>query len=84
MPLDHRWNGFRVHFDRATLITSERREFNPKELLSFAYWRNEYRQLVELHGRIDNLIKQAAKDNLMPFRGRRRMQTAPWAPSKYK
>ena len=33
LPLDYRWNGFKVHFDRATLITPERREFNPKGLL---------------------------------------------------
>ncbi|WP_434784927.1 DUF3653 domain-containing protein [Vibrio apostichopi] len=29
------------------MITPERREFNPKELLNFAYWRDEHRQLVE-------------------------------------
>ncbi|HDY8044407.1 TPA: phage protein, partial [Vibrio vulnificus] len=53
LPLDVRWDGFRVHEERATLITPERREFSPKELLSFAYWRDEYRQLIELHGHIE-------------------------------
>ncbi|PTQ11337.1 S-adenosylhomocysteine hydrolase [Vibrio splendidus] len=52
LPLDHRWNGFRINVDRAILITPEDREFNPKELLSFAYWRDEHRQLVERHGKI--------------------------------
>ncbi|MEZ8511676.1 DUF3653 domain-containing protein [Vibrio splendidus] len=46
LPLDHRWNGFRVHFDRTTLVTPKRREFNPKELLSFAYWRDEHRHTL--------------------------------------
>ncbi|WP_240798288.1 DUF3653 domain-containing protein [Vibrio tasmaniensis] len=31
LPLDYRWDGFRVHFDHDNLITPERREFNPKK-----------------------------------------------------
>ena len=53
-----------MHFDRATLITPEQREFNPKELLSFAYWRDEHRQLIERHGR----IFYPPKEHPLPFR----------------
>ncbi|CAK2474438.1 S-adenosylhomocysteine hydrolase [Vibrio crassostreae] len=84
LPLDHRWNGFKVHFDRATLITPERREFNPKELLSFAYWRDEHRQLVERHGRIDSPKFYPPKEHPLPFRGGRRMPAKPWVPTKFK
>ncbi|HDY7993305.1 TPA: phage protein, partial [Vibrio vulnificus] len=66
LPLDVRWDGFRVHEERATLITPERREFSPKELLSFAYWRDEYRQLIELHGHIEQPKYYPPKENLMP------------------
>ncbi|MER0336294.1 phage protein, partial [Vibrio vulnificus] len=69
LPLDVRWDGFRVHEERATLITPERREFSPKELLSFAYWRDEYRQLIELHGHIEQPKYYPPKENLMPFSG---------------
>ena len=48
LPLDIRWDGFRIHEERATLITPDRREFNPKELENFVYWRDEHRQLVKL------------------------------------
>ena len=81
---DIRWKGFRIHEERGILITPEDREFSPKELDTFVYWRDEYRQLVELHGRIDNPIKQPAKENLQPFRGGDRSKAAPWIPSKHK
>ncbi|ERM57662.1 phage protein [Vibrio cyclitrophicus] len=84
LPNDIRWKGFRIHEERGILITPEDREFSPKELDVFVYWRDEYRQLVELHGRIDNPIKQPAKENLQPFRGGRRSKAAPWIPSKHK
>ena len=84
LPLDHRWNGFKINVDRATLITPERREFNPKELLSFAYWRDEHRQLVERHGKIDSPKYYPPKEHPLPFRGGRRMPAKPWVPSKFK
>ncbi|MGF1827549.1 DUF3653 domain-containing protein [Vibrio splendidus] len=84
LPNDIRWRGFRIDEARGVFITPESREFSPKELDSFVYWRDEHRQLVELHGHIDNPIKQPAKDNLLPFRGGRRMKSAPWVPSKHK
>ncbi len=84
LPNDIRWRGFRIDEARGVFITPESREFSPKELDSFVYWRDEHRQLVELHGRIDNPIKQPAKDNLLPFRGGRRMKSALWVPSKHK
>ncbi|MEZ9315430.1 hypothetical protein AB4188_07930, partial [Vibrio lentus] len=43
--------------------------FNPKELLSFAYWRDEHRQLVERHGRIDSPKFYPPKEHPLPFRG---------------
>ncbi|WP_241819456.1 DUF3653 domain-containing protein [Vibrio splendidus] len=51
------------------MITPERREFNPKELLSFAYRRDEHRQLVERHGRIDSPKFYPPKEHPLPFRG---------------
>ncbi|NUW67400.1 phage protein [Vibrio coralliilyticus] len=85
LPLDARWDGFRVHEERATLITPERREFSPKELLAFGYWRDEHRQFVELHGHIDNPKKYPPKENKWPFSGggyRRKLRL--WVPSKFK
>ncbi|HAS6020146.1 TPA: phage protein [Vibrio vulnificus] len=84
LPLDVRWDGFRVHEERATLITPERREFSPKELLSFAYWRDEYRQLIELHGHIEQPKYYPPKENLMPFSGGQRRKPAPWVPTRFK
>lgn len=84
LPLDYRWNGFRINVDRAILITPEDREFNPKELLSFAYWRDEHRQLVERHGKIESPKYYPAKEHPLPFRGGRRMPPKPWIPAKFK
>lgn len=84
LPNDVRWTGFRVCERRGLFITPEGREFSPKELDSFAYWRDEHRELVKLHGRIESPKHYPAKENLMPFRGGRRMQAAPWIPSKLK
>ncbi|MDC5851422.1 phage protein [Vibrio europaeus] len=84
LPLDHRWDGFKINVDRGTLITPERRESNPKELLSFAYWRDEHRQLVERHGKIDSPKYYPPKEHPLPFRGGRRMPAKPWVPSKFK
>ncbi|KPL99681.1 phage protein [Vibrio splendidus] len=84
LPLDHRWDGFKINVDRATLITPERREFNPKELLSFCYWRDEHRQLVERHGKIESPKYYPPKEHPLPFRGGRRLPAKPWVPSKFK
>ncbi|MBO7913510.1 S-adenosylhomocysteine hydrolase [Vibrio splendidus] len=84
LPLDHRWDGFKINVDRATLLTPERREFNPKELLSFAYWRDEHRQLVERHGKIESPKYYPPKEHPLPFRGGRRLPAKPWVPSKFK
>lgn len=84
LPLDVRWDGFRVHEQRATLITPERREFSPKELAKFAYWRDEHRQLVQLHGSINDPNPTPPAANLPPFRGGRRVEPKPWIPTKFK
>ena len=84
LPNDMRWRGFRVDESRAVLITPTGREFSPKELESFGHWRDEYQQLIELHGHIDNVTFYPAKENVLPFRGGRRMSAAPWVPTKFK
>lgn len=66
-----------MYFDRTTLVTAKRREFNPKELLSFAYRRDEHRQLVERHGRIDSPKYYPAKEHSLPFRSGLRMTAKP-------
>ncbi|MGF1755595.1 phage protein [Vibrio makurazakiensis] len=81
---DIRWRGFKINEERGIFITPEGREFSPKELQSFAYWRDEHQQFVELHGHIDEPHMRPAKENLLPFRGGRRMKSAPWIPSKHK
>ncbi|NAW57754.1 MULTISPECIES: phage protein [unclassified Vibrio] len=84
LPNDARWRGFSIDEQRAVLVTPTGREFSPKELESFAHWRDEYHQLVELHGHIESPKYYPAKDNVLPFRGGRRMQAAPWIPTKLK
>ncbi|MCW4446813.1 phage protein [Vibrio splendidus] len=84
LPNDIRWCGFRVDEARGVLVTPSGREFNPKELENFAHWRDEHRQLVEKHGRIESPIYYPAKTNHLPFRGNRRMTAAPWIPAKRK
>lgn len=84
LPNDIRWAGFRVDEARAVLITPTGREFSPKELESFAYQKDEYNQLIRLHGHIDNVTYTPAKENVLPFRGGRRMKAAPWIPTKHK
>lgn len=84
LPNDIRWSGFRIDEARAVLITPTGREFSPKELESFAYQKDEYKQLIELHGHIENPRIIPAKENVLPFRGGRRMQAAPWIPTKHK
>ncbi len=39
LPNDIRWSGFRVCEQRAIIITPSGREFSPKELESFVFWR---------------------------------------------
>ncbi|MEZ8109856.1 DUF3653 domain-containing protein [Vibrio splendidus] len=60
------------------MITPERREFNPKELLSFAYW------LDERYGRIDSPKFYPPKEHPLPFRGGRSLPSKPWVPTKFK
>ncbi|WP_240205380.1 phage protein [Vibrio sp. CyArs1] len=84
LPNDMRWYGFRIDEKRAVFITPTGREFSPKELDSFVHWRDEYTQLVELHGHIEYPKVYPAKENLLPFRGGRRMTAAPWIPTKFK
>ncbi|RTZ16866.1 S-adenosylhomocysteine hydrolase [Vibrio aquaticus] len=84
LPLDPRWDGFCIHEQRATLLTPERREFSPKELANFVYWRDEYQQLVKLYGRIKDPNPAPPKPNLPPFRGGRRLELKPWVPTKFK
>ncbi|AIU66858.1 DUF3653 domain-containing protein [Vibrio coralliilyticus] len=84
LPNDMRWKGFRIDEYRAVLITPEGREFSPKELDAFAIWRDEYRELVRLHGHVERPPHIPAKENVLPFRGGRRMQAAPWIPTKFR
>lgn len=84
LPNDTRWSGFRVCERRAVLTTPEGREFSPKELDTFAIWRDEYRELVRRHGHIERPPYLPAKENRLPFRGGRRMTAAPWIPTKRK
>lgn len=83
LPVDSRWDGFKIDEQRAVFITPEKREFSPRELLSFSLWRDEYKQLVERHGHIESPIYYPAHPNPYPFRGGRR-NAAPWFPSKLK
>ncbi|CAH1542112.1 S-adenosylhomocysteine hydrolase [Vibrio harveyi] len=84
LPNDIRWSGFRVCEQRAIIITPSGREFSPKELESFVFWRDEHRQLVEKFGHIDQPKVYPAKENVLPFKGGRRMKAAEWKPSKSK
>ncbi|MEF1327823.1 phage protein [Vibrio sp. M260121] len=84
LPNDLRWSGFRVCEKRAIIITPSGREFSPKELESFVFWRDEHRQLVEKFGHIDQPKTYPAKENVLPFRGGHRMKAAKWIPSKTK
>lgn len=84
LPNDTRWQGFRVDERRGVLITPDGREFSPKELEAFALWRDEHRELVKRHGRIERPPYYPAKPNPLPFRGGRRMGAAPWIPTKLK
>ncbi|ENK2308758.1 phage protein [Vibrio alginolyticus] len=82
LPNDIRWSGFRVDEKRAVLITPSGREFSPKELESFVFWRDEHRQFVEMYGHFEYPNVYPAKENVLPFRGGRRMKAAKWIPSK--
>ena len=84
LPNDVRWRGFRIDEARGVLITPSGREFNPKELESFAYQKDEYHHLTKLHGHLEHPPIYPAKDNVLPFRGGRRMAAAPWIPTKFK
>lgn len=84
LPNDIRWQGFRIDERRAVFITPDGREFSPKELESFALWRDEHRELVKRHGRIERPPYIPAKENHFPFRGNKRPTAAPWIPSKFK
>ncbi|MCV3264567.1 phage protein [Vibrio harveyi] len=76
LPNDIRWSG--VCEQRAIIITPSGREFSPKELESFVFW------LVEKFGHIDQPKVYPAKENVLPFKGGRRMKAAAWIPSKLK
>ncbi|MFZ3441736.1 phage protein [Vibrio harveyi] len=84
LPNDIRWSGFRVCEKRAIIITPSGREFSPKELECFVFWRDEHRQLVEKLGHIDQPKVYPAKENVLPFEGGRRMKAANWVPTKTK
>ncbi|HDM8221701.1 TPA: phage protein [Vibrio campbellii] len=70
--------------DGTVPIKPSGREFSPKELESFVFWRDEHRQLVEKFGHIDQPKAYPAKENVLPFRGGHRMKAAKWIPSKSK
>ncbi|WP_273986896.1 phage protein [Vibrio parahaemolyticus] len=82
LPNDLRWSGFRICEKRAVFITPSGREFSPKELESFVFWRDEHRQFVEMYGHFEYPKVYPAKENVLPFRGGRRMNAAEWIPSK--
>ena len=82
LPNDMRWFGFRIDVERAVFITPDGREFSPKELASFAVVKDEYQQFIELYGHFEYPKIYPAKENVLPFRGGRRMKPAPWIPTK--
>lgn len=82
LPNDIRWSG--VCEQRAIIITPSGREFSSKELESFVLWRYGHRQLVEKFGHIDQPKAYPAKENVLPFKGGRRMKAAAWLPTKKK
>lgn len=84
LPNDSRWSGFRIDEARGVMITPSGREFNPKELESFAYSKDEYAELVKQFGHVDYAPKITAKAHQAPFRGGRRCAAAPWIPTKHK
>lgn len=84
LPNDIRWQGFRIDEARAVFITPSGREFSPKELDQFAIFKDEYHQLIEQHGHIERPKIKTAKENVLPFRGGRRLKAAPWIPTKHK
>ncbi|WP_441258188.1 DUF3653 domain-containing protein [Vibrio sp. Vf1514] len=84
LPNDIRWAGFRICEQRALFITPSGREFSPKELESFVHWRDEHLNFIELYGHIPSPKYYPAKENVLPFRGGRRMTAAPWIPTKFK
>ncbi|ELV8578568.1 phage protein [Vibrio vulnificus] len=84
LPNDVRWRGFRIDEARAVLITPSGREFSPKELESFAYQKDEYQHFLEQYERPKSPKYYPAKENILPFKGGRRMTAAPWIPSKLK
>ncbi len=81
LPNDLRWSSFRVCEKRAIIIKPSGRD---EELESIVFWRDEHRQLVEKFGHIDEPRVYPAKENVLPFRGGRRMKAASWIPSKSK
>lgn len=84
LPNDLRWSGFRICEKRAVFITPSGREFSLKELESFVFWRDEHRQFVEMYGHFEYPKIYPAKENVLPFRGGRRMNAAEWIPSKFR
>lgn len=82
LPNDIRWCGFRVDEKRGVIITPEGREFSPKELDSFALWKDEYQRFVEKYGHLERAPIYPAHDNVLPFRGGRRAKAAQWIPSR--
>ncbi|WP_029860810.1 DUF3653 domain-containing protein, partial [Vibrio parahaemolyticus] len=47
-------------------------------------WRDEHRQFVEMYGHFEYPKVYPAKENVLPFRGGRRMKAAEWIPTKFK
>lgn len=84
LPNDSRWTGFKVNEERGVLVTPSGREFNPIELESWAYRKDEYHELVKRFGHVEYAPKVTAVAHQKPFRGGRRCAAAPWIPSKQK
>lgn len=82
LPLDNRWSGFRVHEEKAVLVTPCNDEFNPTELELFGrlkaevnYWRNIYGEPRDMLP----VIKAAPKKH--PYTRGNKRGTAPWIPT---
>ncbi|WP_244662963.1 hypothetical protein [Vibrio harveyi] len=60
------------------------RSVTAKTTRKIILWRDEHRQLVEKFGHIDQPKVYPAKENVLPFKGGRRMKAAEWIPSKKK
>lgn len=82
LPLDNRWSGFRVHEEKAVLVTPCNDEFNPVELEFFGRLKAEVNYWRGKHGEPRDMIPAVkAPIRKHPFYKSGKRQTAPWIPT---